>query len=70
MLDQQVGKLIGLETEVMLIDEQGEISNRAAEVVSHRHNTGNIVAEFSHAVVEANPPPSSSIAEVEANLDL
>lgn len=68
MLDQQVGKLIGLETEVMLIDEQGEISNRAAEVVSHRHNTGNIVAEFSHAVVEANPPPSSSIAEVEANL--
>jgi len=24
MLDQQVGKLIGLETEVMLIDEQGK----------------------------------------------
>jgi hypothetical protein len=68
MIGPQGGKLLGLETEVMLIDEQGEVSNRAAEVVSHRSNTGNIVAEFSHAVIEANPPPSSSIAEVESNL--
>lgn len=68
MLDHENGRTVGLETEVMLIDNHGDISNRATQVVNHRHNTGNIVAEFSHAVVEANPPPSSSIAEVEANL--
>ena len=60
--------MVGLETELMLVDDRGYVSNRAAELVAHPRNTGNIVPEFCNAVVEANPPPSMSIAVLEANL--
>ena len=60
--------MVGLETELMLVDDRGYVSNRAAELVAHPKNTGNIVPEFCNAVVEANPPPSTSIAALEANL--
>jgi hypothetical protein len=68
MHEGETGRLVGLETELMLVDDGGYVSNRAAEVVGHCDNTGNIVPEFCDAVVETNPPPSSLIMEIEANL--
>ena len=61
-------RLLGLETELLLLDDQGNLSNRAREVVDHSDNTGNIVPEFSQAIVESNPPPSTSIRHLETNL--
>jgi hypothetical protein len=63
-----VGRRLGLETELMLIDDRGGVCNRAAEIVGHCNNTGNIVPEFSQAVVETNPPPSAILREIDANL--
>ncbi len=64
----KIGRLVGLETELMLVDDRGCVSNRAAEIVTHPENTGNIGPEFCKAVVETNPPPSTIINELEANL--
>jgi gamma-glutamyl:cysteine ligase YbdK (ATP-grasp superfamily) len=62
------GRLLGLETELLLLDDRGDLSNRAGEIVSHSGNTGNIVPEFCQAIVETNPPPSTSIRQLETNL--
>ncbi|MFO8073879.1 MAG: hypothetical protein R6V85_18615 [Polyangia bacterium] len=62
------GRLLGLETELLLLDEEGNLSNRAMEIVNHSDNTGNIVPEFCQAIVEANPPPSTNIRKLETNL--
>jgi len=62
------GRLLGLETELSLLDDRGNLSNRAGEIVNHSGNTGNIVPEFCQATVETNPPPSTNIRELEANL--
>jgi gamma-glutamylcysteine synthetase len=68
MDDNDSGRLLGLETELLLLDDRGDLSNRAREIVNHSGNTGNIVPEFCQAVVETNPPPSASIGELETNL--
>ena len=59
--------LLGLEVEVMLIEENGNISNRASDVFKHS-NISKLVPEFSTATIEANPDPSNSIQEIEKNL--
>jgi hypothetical protein len=66
--DTESGTLLGLETELMLVDDRGCVSNRAEEIVGHDRNTGNIVPEFCKAVVETNPFPSSTIPDIESNL--
>jgi len=62
------GRLLGLETELLLLDDRGNLSNRAGEVVNHSGNTGNIVPEFCQAIVETNPPPSTNIRQLKTNL--
>ena len=68
MDDNDSGRLLGLEAELLLLDKQGNLSNRAVDVVNHSGNTGNIVPEFCQAVVEANPPPSTNIRDLKTNL--
>jgi hypothetical protein len=68
MDDNDSGRLLGLETELLLLDHRGNLSNRAEEIVNHSGNTGNIVPEFCQAIVETNPPPSTSIRQLETNL--
>lgn len=59
--------LLGLEIEVMLIDEEGNISNRAKEVFNDKE-ISKLVPEYSTATVEANPDPSNKISEIDQNL--
>ena len=46
MYDNEKGRLVGLETELLLVDNQGSVSNKAAKIVNHSENTENIVPEF------------------------
>jgi len=60
--------LLGLESELMLTDVEGNIVNRAKEVLESPLNIGNLVPEYSQAMVEINPKPSAELAKLESNL--
>jgi len=56
----------GLELELLLIDEEGIIQNKAEEVLNHPYNyQGYILKESSKATVEVIAPPSDSLQEVQ-----
>jgi len=60
--------LLGLESELMLIDASGKIVNRAEEIIAHPLNTGVIVPEYAGSMVELNPLPSSNLHVLNKNL--
>ncbi|RME30955.1 hypothetical protein D6789_04135 [Candidatus Woesearchaeota archaeon] len=57
--------LIGIEEEFLLVDTAGRLANSADEVLAHPLNDGSVVKESSHAVVEINTPPASSLHELD-----
>ena len=56
---------LGLELELMLTNGPGEVVNRADEVLSHPLVSRYLNKEATHAVIEVNGPPASSLAELE-----
>ncbi|MBL7056284.1 hypothetical protein ISS07_05195, partial [Candidatus Woesearchaeota archaeon] len=58
--------LVGLELELIVLDDSGKIVNRADEIINHPSNTGNILKESTLGVVEVISEPSSSLNELES----
>lgn len=59
-------KLIGFELELMLTDADGNINNRADDVLHHQLNPGTLVKEGTYGVVEVHSLPKSSLLELES----
>jgi len=57
--------LVGLEVELILVNEEGKVVNRADEVIGHPLNSGNILKESTYGVIEVISDPSSSLVELE-----
>ncbi len=61
-------KLIGTETEFLLLNNEGFLADTADTIIKNSKNDGTIVEESTHNVVEINSIPAISITELKKNL--
>ena len=57
-------KKIGLELELNLIDKEGNLSNKADEILLDPRNNSDIIGELSQSMIEVIGPPSDKIYKV------
>jgi gamma-glutamyl:cysteine ligase YbdK (ATP-grasp superfamily) len=60
--------LIGIEVELLLVNQAGQIISCADQLISDKRNPGNFVPELSNNIVELNSDPYPSLKSLESNI--